>query len=87
MLGVVLEAKALDVVVPMAPQDNLKCNGTARGMRGWRMTGSALSKYLQVRAARNVSCGEKEMILRRIGGGPGGGWARDRASTEGWADL
>ena len=38
------------------------------------MTGSALSKYLQVRAARNVSCGEKEMILRRIGGGLEGEW-------------
>ena len=37
------------------------------------MTGSAFAKYLQVQAARNVSCRKKEMIVRRLGGGFGRG--------------
>ena len=35
--------------------------------------GKRLSEYLQVRAARNVSCRKKEMILRRLGEGFGEG--------------
>ena len=51
------------------------------------MTGSALSKYLQVQAARNVSCGKKEMILRRIGGGSGRGMGSGFTSGGASADL
>ena len=48
------------------------------------MTGSALSMYLQVQAALNVSCREKEMILRRLGEGLGGGMARGVPSVLRW---
>ena len=45
------------------------------------MTGSALSKSRQVQAVQNVSCREKEMILRRTGGG--GGMCRGSEASSG----
>ena len=64
-----------------------KIRGRVREGERLGMTGSALSMYLQVQAALNVSCRKKEMILRRLGGGSGRGRGSGLRSPAASADF